>query len=86
MMASDPVCEVCGAADPRWLRWIDRSAVDYAWRRFHAVPGPTSLAVHYCESEACAAEVEARYGAQGNDAALEQLRRDMLARLEEHRP
>lgn len=80
------VCAICGAPDPRWLRWVDRSGADYLHRRLRGFPGPTSLAVQYCDRVTCEAEVVARHGPSGNDAALERLRADLLAKIREMEP
>lgn len=80
-------CEICGAADPKWIRWVDRSAVDYAWRTMlhPGYPGPTALAVKYCEKPECEFEVIRRYGAPGNENAKDRLLKDLLARIQEQK-
>jgi hypothetical protein len=64
------VCEVCGASDPRWLRWIDQGIGDYFQRTMTGFPGATARPAHFCDSAECRAEIEARYGPEGNRAAL----------------
>lgn len=67
---SDKRCEFCGAPNPRWVRSLDRSVVDYAYRTIKGFPGPTSYGLHYCED--CKDAADAEYP-QGNEAALRRL-------------
>jgi hypothetical protein len=66
-------CDICGAPDPDYLRWVDLTIADYFQRVTQAIPGKTSLAVRYCANPACQAAVEAKHGPQGNRAAFNRL-------------
>jgi hypothetical protein len=74
------VCEICGAADPKWLRWVDQDVGDYFARTMTGMPGRNAHAAHYCEDPECAAAIEARYGPQGNQSALNRLTDELGAK------
>lgn len=74
---TDPTCEFCGAANPRWLRWVDTSIADYFRRTQLGTPGQTAHALHFCERPECAAAAEAKYGPSGNRAALSRLTEEL---------
>lgn len=77
---TEAVCAGCGAPAPRWIRWVDKSILDFFHRVMKGFPGPTAVAVNYCEKPACAAKVEAEYGPAGNRAAFHRLTDELAAK------